>query len=117
MSPMSPQRELSLRLLQVLLGASQRGAAVTMPLNATIVRVKRGRKMGVREGGFAYSEGRVMFAIPDEAYLNLHGPEEARDLWLLSRIQRQVADELTGEKPADKIIRPTLVGPDGRPVQ
>jgi len=112
---MKPRQELSLVMLQLLLEASQKGAAVTMPLNSVMVRVKRGRKVGVRDGEYAHEVGKVLFAVPDEAVLNLKGPEEARDLWLLSRIKRQVADDLMVEKP--KIERPHLVGPDGKPLR
>lgn len=103
---------MGLMMVKLLVDATAGGNARAMPMVPLVVRVKRGKKMGVRDGGYAYANGRVLIALPDEAILNLKGSEDAMDMWILARIKRATANELLGEG-GPQIVRPRLVGPDG----
>jgi hypothetical protein len=86
--------EIAATLLAALFRATKEGAAMTMVLNPFVARAKRGRKQGVRDGGFVYAPGSLLVRVADEIVMNLKAPEDQTDLYLLSRIKRECADRM-----------------------
>jgi len=108
------QNKLSIGFAKLAFEAALKKQARVMALAPLIQRVRRGKKVGIRQGKMVHEAGRVLIAIPDEAVDDLKGPEDKRDLWLIVRVRRHFADVAFKEAEEEKIIRPKLVGLDGR---
>ena len=111
------QDKLSIGFAKLAFEATLQKKARVMALAPLMQRVRRGKKVGIRAGKMVHEAGRVLIAIPDEAVDDLKGPEDKRDLWLIVRVRRSFADVAFKEAEEEKIIRPSLVGLDGRPIQ
>jgi hypothetical protein len=110
------QDKLSIGFAKLAFEAALKGKARVMALAPLIVRVKQGPKAGVRGGNIVRDPGRLLIALTDEAVVDLKHPENEGDLWLIVRVRRSFADVAFKEAEEEKIIRPTLVGLDGRPI-
>lgn len=108
------QDKLSIGFAKLAFEAAMKGKGRVMALAPLVVRVRRGKKAGIRQGKIVHEPGRLLISIPDEAVDDMKGPEDKRDLWLIVRVRRQFADVAFKEAEEEKIIRPKLVGLDGR---
>jgi hypothetical protein len=110
-----PAIDMTLQLGRILFAALQSQNGLIFPFTPLIHRTRRGRRYVSDETGYVeHRDGIVLLKVPDDVLVAMRANEETSDLFLIARVRRSFVDEVTKEK--SPIVRPTIVGADGRPM-